>query len=80
MKIKIEHSDRNTKEFGYGIYINGFYRVPEEAITALGLRTPYPDTALASECIPFASTETEIKQAEKRVRAKALREFNKLCQ
>jgi len=62
MKIKIEHSDRNATEYGYGLYINGVSTV----LNAI----------FASECISKTATDEQIKQAEKRVRAKALRKLN----
>ncbi len=66
--ITIEHSNRNTKEFGYGLYINGVYHVDG-----------YTDALLASECLPKTATDSEIKRAESRVRQKALRQYHKLC-
>jgi len=68
MKVKIEHSNSNATQFGYGLYINGITAFP----------SPYPNEILASECLRRNATDVEIKRAEVRVRAKALREFNKL--
>jgi len=69
MVIRIEHSDHNTKEFGYGLYINGVTDFPQG----------YPNTVLASECLQRDADDEQIRQAERRVRAKALREYHALC-
>jgi len=59
--IHIEHSDRNATEYGYGLYINA---VVDSVIWA-------------SECLPKDAAPEEIKKAEKRVRARARRAYNR---
>ncbi len=68
MKIRIEHSDGNAREFGYGLYINAVTDFPHG----------YPNSIMASECLPRDSTAADIRRAEKRVRARGLRKFNAL--
>ena len=68
--VTIEHENDNRKEFGYGVYVNG-YVVDDE----------FPDdppALYASECVPFGrNTAENLKAAERRVRHNALAAYKR---
>ena len=72
IKVRIEHENDNRREFGYGVYVNGYVTDTEYDVEP-GL--------YASECVPFGSSDERLKRAERRVRQNArrayLREWNK---
>lgn len=67
IKVEIRHEKQNTREYGYGIYINGYV-----TNTRLDFDIPGP-TLEASECVPFSASPEQIKAAERRVRQNARR-------
>ena len=72
IKVKIEHEDNNGKEFGYGVYVNGYIR--DDFFDP-------PDVAghWASECVPHGSPPSAIKKAERRVKKNAMRAYKRAC-
>jgi len=62
MRITIKHAGDNGLEYGYGLYINAII----------------DGEIYASECINKNANTEEIKSSEKRVRAKARREYKKI--
>ena len=70
IKVRIEHENDNRKEFGYGIYVNGYIEDDEFEDAPAGL--------YASECVPFGqNTPENLKAAERRVRRTAMRRYKK---
>lgn len=68
LTTEIKHERQNNQEFGYGIYINGY----------VNDGTPERNVGIwASECLSRNATPEEIKKAERRVRAKALRTYRR---
>ena len=61
IKVEIQHEKQNGREFGYGIYVNGY------VTDKFGIG-PW---MYASECVPFKASPEQIKAAEKRVRQNA---------
>lgn len=61
-QIIIKHSSSNGREYGYGLYINAIIN----------------GEIYASECIDKNANRDEIRASEKRVRAKARREYKKI--
>ena len=71
MKVIIRHEGDNRKEYGYGVYVNGY--IEDEYFGEDGSMGLW-----ASECVPFGqNSEANLKAAEKRVRRKALRAYRK---
>lgn len=64
IRIRIKHENDNRREYGYGIYVNGYIEdddYPE-----------FPPSLYASECVPFGrNTPERLKRAEHRVRNNA---------
>jgi hypothetical protein len=76
-KVTIKQEDHNSKEYGYGLYINGY--VQDTEIAAI-TDDKSDGMIFASVCLPKNASDNEIKSTEKRVRAKALREYKKFNQ
>jgi len=67
--VEIKHEDNNGREFGYGIYVNGYIWDDE-------FDSPMPVGMYASECVPFGQNTSEnIKKAERRVKRAAMRRY-----
>ena len=76
-KITIKQEDRNSQEFRYGLYINAY--VQDTEIAAI-TDDKSDGMIFASIMLKKDASDDEIKSAEKRVRAKALREYKKFNQ
>ena len=62
--ITIKHAGNNGREYGYGVYINAII----------------DGVIYASECLNKNANADDIKASEKRVRAKARREYKKMME
>lgn len=65
--VTIKHEPDNRREFGYGIYVNGYVTDDD-----------WGEFLYASECVPFGqNTAANLKAAERRVRRKALAAYKR---
>ena len=67
ISVRIAVEDHNSREYGYGQYVNGY--VKDSEFGEMGI--------YASECLSFHPTEQEIFAASGRVRASARRRYLK---
>jgi|GEM_PF-3883830 len=76
-KVTVKQENHNSQEFRYGLYINGY--VQDTEIAAI-TDDKSDGMIFASIMLKKDASDDEIKSAEKRVRAKALREYKKFNQ
>lgn len=64
--VEIRHEKQNGREYGYGIYVNGY---------VTDTKWENGPWLYASECVPFHASPENIRAAEKRVRQNARRAY-----